>query len=51
MPPSVPAHRSAKKPYDPPRLEVYGDIRDVTRGNGHSSLHLDSAASHSKKTS
>jgi hypothetical protein len=46
---SQPPHPPKKKPYDPPRLEVYGDIREVTRGSGHSG-NRDSAGSHSKKT-
>jgi len=29
-PASVNNDRPAKKPYDSPRLEVYGDIREVT---------------------
>jgi len=27
------AHPSGKKPYQPPRLVVYGDLNDLTRGS------------------
>ena len=29
---------SPKKPYDPPRLVVYGDVRKITQTNTHSEL-------------
>jgi hypothetical protein len=34
--PSFKEDRPARKPYERPRLEVYGDIRTVTEAIGHS---------------
>lgn len=39
----------AKKRYESPRLEVYGDIRVVTEAVGHTSTHADGGA-HLEKT-
>jgi hypothetical protein len=39
----------AKKPYETPRLEIYGDIREVTDTAGHAG-HLDGGAHGSTKT-
>ena len=33
--PSFKEDRPARKPYESPRLEVYGDIRTVTEAVGH----------------
>ena len=38
----------ARKPYEPPRLEVYGDIRDIAKAIGHAGT-LDGGA-HGLKT-
>jgi hypothetical protein len=41
--PSLEEDGSAKKPYERPRLEVYGDIREITDAIDMSSPNLDSA--------
>jgi hypothetical protein len=41
----------ARKPYERPRLEVYGDIREVTDAVGMSSLNADGSHTASNKTS
>jgi hypothetical protein len=30
---------SVKKPYNPPQLQVYGDLRQITQNMGHSTKH------------
>ena len=34
---------SAKKPYSRPRLEVYGDLREITQTNGAAGSMIDNA--------
>ena len=40
----------AKKPYETPRLEVYGDIREVTDVVNGAGLHQDAVLHGSAKT-
>jgi hypothetical protein len=41
----------ARKPYERPRLEVYGDIREVTDAVGMSSVNADGSHASNNKTS
>jgi hypothetical protein len=47
--PSFNEDRPARKPYESPKLEVYGDIRDVTENVGMSGS-ADGAAMGNNKT-
>ena len=39
-----------KKPYQPPKLVVYGDLTEMTKAAGSMSNHLDGATMGNRKT-
>ncbi|HUE89810.1 MAG TPA: lasso RiPP family leader peptide-containing protein [Vicinamibacterales bacterium] len=44
-------NRPPKKPYERPRLEVYGNIREVTENLGRTSMTADNGHGANNKTS